>query len=51
MIMSFHLVLLNAYTCYYLVDNEAYTAFLAEASVEDERPQRSNNVSLKDGLS
>lgn len=31
MIMSFHLTVLLAYTCYYLVDNEAYTAFLAEA--------------------
>lgn len=30
MIMCLHLVVLNSYTCYYLVDNEAYTAFLAE---------------------
>jgi hypothetical protein len=28
-IMCVHLLMLNAYTCYYLVDNDAYSAFMS----------------------
>ena len=31
MIMCLHLALLNIYTCYYLIDNDAYSAFMSQA--------------------
>ena len=36
MIMCVHVFVLNAYTCYYLVDSDAYTAFTSAGWLDED---------------
>jgi len=50
MLMCIHLIILNVYTCYYLLDADAYSAFVTAAKVDVEERASRPPFSIKEAL-